>query len=511
VAEIAAIKYRAFLSYSHRDKAWARWLHAGLESYRIDKDLIGHKTLNGSVPQTLRPIFRDREDFSAGRSLSEQTMAALEASQFLIVVCSPNAVKSKYVDEEIRRFKAMGHPDRIIPIIVDGEPNNPDCECFPTALRFKLGAFGELTNVPEEPIAADARAQGDGKERAKLKVVAGLLGLGLDDVVRRAARARKRRDQIWMGIAGAFLLLLVGLTGSIIDRYNKATVSDDRLAQLLDSADKTIKTATKNMDRVGFSISSSLPFLQSQEENLKKEIERGVDTPKLHYVWAQMLILFADTYLKLAETEKSLSRAKQASAVLEDLIGGPLGAPSWQQYPIDAYRKIRELVTGQIESRPRNLDWPNCLSVAYRKVGDGLSSLDRWAVALDWYRRSLTLAQALETTDASKAEWQSGLSTAYDKVGDASKGMGNLSEARANYAASLAIRRRLAAADPDNLALQRDLASVYDRLSDALAAMLWPRKTNYEKRTMLSNNPLPSQCDLSIAMQPTTIGTVIWL
>jgi hypothetical protein len=37
----------------------------------------------------LRPTFRDREDFAAGPSLSEQTLAALEASQFLIVICSP--------------------------------------------------------------------------------------------------------------------------------------------------------------------------------------------------------------------------------------------------------------------------------------------------------------------------------------------------------------------------------------------------------------------------------------
>jgi hypothetical protein len=34
------------------------------------------------VPKMLRPIFRDREDFSAGHSLTEQTLAALEASHF---------------------------------------------------------------------------------------------------------------------------------------------------------------------------------------------------------------------------------------------------------------------------------------------------------------------------------------------------------------------------------------------------------------------------------------------
>ena len=30
------------------------------------------------MPKTLRPIFRDREDFSAGTSLAKQTIAALE-------------------------------------------------------------------------------------------------------------------------------------------------------------------------------------------------------------------------------------------------------------------------------------------------------------------------------------------------------------------------------------------------------------------------------------------------
>ena len=61
--------YRAFLAYSHRDGRWAKRLHRALESHRIDKDLIGRETPAGPVPETLRPIFRDREDFAAGHSL----------------------------------------------------------------------------------------------------------------------------------------------------------------------------------------------------------------------------------------------------------------------------------------------------------------------------------------------------------------------------------------------------------------------------------------------------------
>jgi hypothetical protein len=201
------LKYRAFLSYSHRDTASAKWLHRALEAYRIDKDLVGRETAHGQVPKSLRPIFRDREDFPAGYSLTGQTLAALQASEFLIVLCSPNAAQSVYVNEEIRCFKALGRADRVINVIVGGEPGDPERECFPPAVRFKVGADGAITEEREQPIAADARPQGDGKEIAKQKIVAGLLGVGLDEIMRRAERARKRRNLFRIAWAGAAAVL----------------------------------------------------------------------------------------------------------------------------------------------------------------------------------------------------------------------------------------------------------------------------------------------------------------
>src|SRR5262245_42539480 len=212
MGETIALKYRAFLSYSHRDAAWGTWLHKVLEDYRIDKDLVGRTTPVGLVPKTLHPIFRDREDFSAGHSLADQTIAALEGSQFLVVICSPNAAQSPYVNEEVRRFKALGRGDRIIPIIIEGEPSDPVRECFPLALRHRLGPDGQPTNEREEPIAADARPQGDGKDIARLKVVAGLLGIGLDEFVRRAERIRRRRLRNWVGALSLVAITLASLT-----------------------------------------------------------------------------------------------------------------------------------------------------------------------------------------------------------------------------------------------------------------------------------------------------------
>jgi hypothetical protein len=228
VAETVPFKYRAFLSYSHRDKAWARWLHRALEGYRIEKDLVGRQTTAGPVPKTLRPIFRDREDFSAGHSLTEQTISALEASQFLIVICSTSASKSQYVNEEIRSFKMLGRPSGVIPIIVDGAA--PEHESYPPALRLKPG-YGEPGNF-EEPIAADARPQGDGKEIAAQKVIAALLGLRLDEIVRRAERARKRRNRFWAAIAGIFLLLTVAASGSAAYAWQQLKINEAFLSAL---------------------------------------------------------------------------------------------------------------------------------------------------------------------------------------------------------------------------------------------------------------------------------------
>ena len=84
-----APKYRAFISYSHRDARWASWLHAALESYRPPKPLVGKITARGEVPKRLTPIFKDREELPSAMDLGGLVNAALEASACQIVICSP--------------------------------------------------------------------------------------------------------------------------------------------------------------------------------------------------------------------------------------------------------------------------------------------------------------------------------------------------------------------------------------------------------------------------------------
>ena len=214
MSEAAKFTYRAFLSYSHRDREWGEWVHQRLESWSVPKDLVGQAKAAGPVPAKLRPIFRDRFDLEAGHSLREQVVAALGASDALIVVCSPHSAKSTYVNEEIRQFKALGRGHRVFPIIVDGVPGDPQTECFPDALRRRVATDGSLTDQIDEPIAADAREDGDGRELAILKLIAGLIGIDLDEIRKREAIELRRRQRRSAVIAGVMALLAVVAAGA---------------------------------------------------------------------------------------------------------------------------------------------------------------------------------------------------------------------------------------------------------------------------------------------------------
>lgn len=188
--------YRAFISYSHADKQLAQRLHRAIESYPIPSKLVGKETAVGTTPRRLRPIFRDREELPASGDLSAELTAALQSSMFLIVVCSPAAARSRWVNEEIRQFKAFHGDGRVLALVVDGEPHASDIpgshhmECFPEALRWRIGPDGKLSDIPAEPIAADLRREADGRRLATQKLVAGLTGLKLDELVRRETQRR---------------------------------------------------------------------------------------------------------------------------------------------------------------------------------------------------------------------------------------------------------------------------------------------------------------------------------
>jgi tetratricopeptide (TPR) repeat protein len=199
----AGVRYWAFVSYSHRDAAFGRWLHRRLEGYRLPQRLLGRATTQGRVPARLVPIFRDREELAAASDLSAEVRTALAQSRSLVVVCSPAAVASPWVSREVQLFRAL-HPGRpILAALYQGEPGSS----FPAALRDGSDG-GDVV----EPLAADFRSDRDGNTLGLLKLVAGIAGVGLDELVQRDAQRRARRVTAVTAASLAGLLAMGALT-----------------------------------------------------------------------------------------------------------------------------------------------------------------------------------------------------------------------------------------------------------------------------------------------------------
>jgi WD40 repeat protein len=208
--------YWAFISYSHADESWARWLHRALETYRVPRRLVGQPSRQGPLPRRLAPVFRDRDELPSAASLGEKITTALRRSRFLIVICSPKAAVSRWVNEEVATFKALGREDRVLCIIVDGEPNASDIldsgllECFPRTVRYRVDAGRRVTGERAEPIAADARSGKDGRGDARLKLLAGMLERTFGEL-----KARERRRRVWraLQVAAGSLAILAAVAG----------------------------------------------------------------------------------------------------------------------------------------------------------------------------------------------------------------------------------------------------------------------------------------------------------
>lgn len=183
-----------FISYNHRDVKWAKWLQKKLEWYRLPAE--AHNEFSDS--RYIRPVFRDRDTLSAG-ILNDSLRAHLEASRFLVVICSPYSAQSEWVSQEIRAFIEMGRLERIVPFIVDGTPE----ESFPLALR-QWNQEHPDKNLLGIAVTDDGKTD---RQKAFIRLVSHLLGIRFDALWQRHKRFI-RRMAILLSVCAVALLAL---------------------------------------------------------------------------------------------------------------------------------------------------------------------------------------------------------------------------------------------------------------------------------------------------------------
>ena len=432
-------RYRAFISYSHRDRAWADWLHRTIEAWRPPRALVGRVTAQGPVPERLSPLFRDRDELPASADLSRVITEALERSAHLIVICSPAAAASRWVNEEILAFKRLHGEERIFALIVEGDPDSDDpaVACFPPALRFQLGADGALSGETLEPAAADARDSGDGRANARLKLIAGLLGVGLGELTQREAIAQRRRLRLTQALAAILALLAAAAIWFAISAQRERSRAEANLQAGIGAAQTMIfDIAQKSATAVGAQRSVLVGILK-QADDLLARLSDG-----------QTL---------------TLQGRRSAAAAQHELADALLRAGDGEGALVAAERSL-SLIAAEVEAAPQDARLKRELSVSHEKRGDARAALDDDVGALEDYRRSLALRAAL-APEGADAEARFDLAIAHSKLATHLLMLGDIPSAFQNYEAQLHIDRELMEAEPDNAAYIRDVAIALDGLA----------------------------------------------
>lgn len=396
--------YHVFISYSHRDEAIAKWLHRRLETYRFPSRLVGRAVSFGPLPRTLTPIFRDREELAAASSLPEKVQQALAVSRTLLVICSPHAAASQWVNREIEGFRAL-HPDRqILLALVEGSPET----AFPPAIS------GGEANFPDEPLAADLKPDGDGKRLGVLKLLAGLADISLGELVQRDAQRKMRHV---MAVTVLALLAVAILSTSTIVAIQARYEAERQRASAEGLIEFMLTDLRERLEGVG-----RLDVLSAVNRRaLSYYRQQDLDALPVESLERRSRILLAmgeddeqrgDLTRALAQFQEA---ARTTGALLEQKPDDPqriyahaqsefwVGLIAWRTQRIEAAQKAFEryehLAYALIEKDPANPDWlmetgyaaSNLATLLLRDRGDAVAAEKRFRASLGLFVRALRL------------------------------------------------------------------------------------------------------------------------
>ncbi len=443
-------RYRAFISYSHADEVHAAWLQRALERYRPPTAL---RSSRPDLPARLFPVFRDSAELATSNDLQESIQRALDDSDALIVVCSPAARASRWVNEEIRQFRASGRGDRIFCLMVAGSPDPAAADyAFPAAL------LQHDEDLPQhEPLAADVTAAGGGKRDALLRIAAGLLGVGIDELKRRDAQ---RQARFWSLVASGSLLVAAVTVGLALYAQHARREADIRRLQAESLITYMLGDLRSNLEPIG-----KLALLDSIGTQAMAYFaaigERGTDKEMLER--AKALKQIGDVRFSRGQLELALEAFRQALSQTRALyetdpanndylfeLGQAefwVGYVAWQRGDLDgAYEAMQRYMQHSRElslRAPDNDDYALEFAYAYNNLGSVALAQGRLEAALENFRAALEPSKTLLAKNPDDYILVSAVAEAHSWLGSTLIRLHRLAEGREEVAKAIAVMRPL--------------------------------------------------------------------
>ncbi|HKK04165.1 MAG TPA: TIR domain-containing protein [Gammaproteobacteria bacterium] len=436
--------YRAFISYSHADEAWASWLQRALERYRVPGRL---RAARADLPRRLYPVFRDREELASSSDLGESIRAALARAEALVVICSPAAAASRWVNEEIRLFRAIAPGRPVLCLLVDGSPEASSADCaFPPAL------LRDGTDVPlPEPLAADPREGGDGRRGALLKIAAGLLGVGVDSLRQRDQQRRLRAASGLAALASVIAVVTIGLAINAQLAREEAELRRGQAENLIGFMLGDLRSRLQPLGRLdvldAVGDQAMTYFAQLGDKGSEEEI----------LARAMALRQIGEVRFQQGQLQEALDAFEDSRAIAATLYEAYpqqdrylfefgqaefwLGYVAWEQDRLEAAGESMLAYMAHaralLDRDPDRNDYRLELAYAYTNLGAIARERRAQETALQHFRDSIATAQPLADASPEDTRLLMLLSENWSWVGSALLDLGRLAEAENAFAAGL--------------------------------------------------------------------------
>jgi tetratricopeptide (TPR) repeat protein len=472
--------YDAFISYNHNaDGFIASRLQSQMQ--RLGKPWYRLRALR---------IFRDDTSLSATPGLEASLESVLGHTEFLILLASPEAARSRWVSGEVQYWLANKSVDKLLIGLTEGDLKWTQATGdfswseqtpLPASLKAKFGR--EPRWIDLRPLR-DPNISVDKFLPAAAEFSSAIRGVPKEDLFSQELTQQRRAKTLAWSAAASLLLLACAAAWE----WRQAVLQRDRAENTLLAAVDSTKDLVL---RVGVELRQTVGIPLKVVDDIVRTAGE-LQTQLLKYNASS-----ADLRRAQAVTYRERSQALSAEGKFEDALV--------------AAQQSQQILRSGLDVDPTNADFRRELSMSDNRIGEAYSKLGRHPEALDSFLAALDIRKGL-AAESANSDRKRDLAVAYERVGDEYFILKNPTKASEMYAEGLPLRESLAEGDSADLGRLEDLAVAYDRIarrSEGSEALKWVEKSLELRAKLVEAEPANALWQSNYATMLDTKGNML--